>query len=209
MSQSIRNIQPARSTSDPGVVSALFAHARACPQAPASARGEQCLSFAEVAAQVCRLVNGLRAFGLKPGDRVLLQDPKIDGWFRTGDMLWMDDIGELHYVSRRKLLLIRDGENISPVEVEAALRRHPAIEDAAVAGVPDAQLGQRVIAFVVPGDTVRFSAEAVLRDLSSELSDFKMPEMLVIVERIPRTPLRKLDRRAIDQLALEQSLPAR
>jgi long-chain acyl-CoA synthetase len=71
-----------------------------------------------------------------------------DGWFYTGDLMRQDDQGNLWFVSRKKHLIIRGGSNISPVEVEQALISHPAVGDAAVVGVPDPDLGQRVAGFV-------------------------------------------------------------
>ena len=72
-----------------------------------------------------------------------------DGWLPTRDMGWLDEDGYLYVAGRKDDMIIRGGENIAPAEVEAVLQSHPAVEEAAVVGVPDLEWGQRVAAFVV------------------------------------------------------------
>lgn len=114
-----------------------------------------------------------------------------DGWFRTGDQGRLDD-GYLTLVGRIKEIIIRGGENISPLEVEAALLLHPAVSEAVVYGIPDAKYGQLVGAAVVP------AAELSDRDLvahcKQHLSAIKVPSVVHVVESIPRTPTGKVQR---------------
>ena len=100
-----------------------------------------------------------------------IKDPPKEGWFHTGDLMRQDEKGDLWFVSRKKQLIIRGGSNISPVEVERVLMDHPAVSDAAVVGVPDPVLGQRVAGFVQLAD----SAQSVDRN---EILAFaaKLPE---------------------------------
>ncbi len=121
-----------------------------------------------------------------------------DDWFHTGDLVRQGDGDELWFVSRKKELLVRGGDNISPMEVEQILLAHPAVRDAAVTGVPDATLGQRVVALVqLEGDV----GEAVLDDIragaAAQLADYKVPERLYVVAAIPKNALGKIDRRAL------------
>ena len=74
---------------------------------------------------------------------------RADGWLPTRDMGWVDEDGYLFIAGRKDDMIIRGGENIAPAEVESVLQSHPAVEEAAVVGVPDVEWGQRVAAFVV------------------------------------------------------------
>lgn len=135
-----------------------------------------------------------------------IQDPPAEGWFRTGDLMRQDEKGDLWFLSRKKDLMIRGGSNISPLEVERVLAAHPAIKEAAVVGVPDETLGQRVIGFV----TLKNGAGShVVGDVMSaartQLADYKLPEHLRVITAIPRNALGKTDRKALVELILEQS----
>jgi long-chain acyl-CoA synthetase len=109
-----------------------------------------------------------------------------------------DENGDLWFVSRKKHLIIRGGSNISPVEVERVLMAHPAVRDAAVVGVSDPDLGQRVAGFVQLADRAQ---SVVLNDIlafaTKRLADYKVPETLEIIDNIPRNALGKIDRRLL------------
>jgi acyl-CoA synthetase (AMP-forming)/AMP-acid ligase II len=116
----------------------------------------------------------------------------VGGWFRTGDLgLALD--GYLRLVGRIKEMIIRGGENVSPLEVEAVLLGHPAVADAVCFGVPDEKYGEEVVA------AVALAAEAepeVLVDFCRErLAAFKAPKSVYVLDRIPRTPTGKLQRK--------------
>ena len=122
-----------------------------------------------------------------------IDDARKDGWWATGDMLRQDEAGDFWYVARKKNLIIRGGSNISPTEVEHAIAVHPGVHVAAVVGVPDAILGQRVIGFVELTDST-MRVDDVLLDLSTRLAPYKMPERLIVVDQLPRNSLGKVDR---------------
>ena len=82
-----------------------------------------------------------------------ITDAPKEGWFHTGDLMREDEKGDLWFVSRKKHLIVRGGSKISPVEVERVLIADPAVCDAAVVGVPDPDLGQRVAGFVQLADS--------------------------------------------------------
>jgi long-chain acyl-CoA synthetase len=104
---------------------------------------------------------------------------------------------ELWFVGRKKDIIIRGGSNISPVEVERVLMSHPLVRDAAVFGMPDPVLGQRVVAVVQLSSDAGDAAFAdILRDTRKQLADYKAPERLWAVDRVPRNSLGKVDRRA-------------
>jgi acyl-CoA synthetase (AMP-forming)/AMP-acid ligase II len=117
-----------------------------------------------------------------------------EGWFRSGDVGRLDAEGRLAITDRLKDIVIRGGENISSMEVEALLARHPAIAEAAVIGVPDERYGERVGAFLllIPG-----AAAPTLADLGVHISALgaarqKTPEWICVVEELPRTPAGKV-----------------
>jgi long-chain acyl-CoA synthetase len=122
--------------------------------------------------------------------------PMRDGWFRTGDMMRQDTHGDYWFVSRKKDLIVREGTNISPLEVEHALAAcDPAIKAAAVIGVPDDVLGQRIVGFVqLEEDTQTLDLSRVLAKLGETIADYKVPERLEIINAIPRNSLGKIDR---------------
>jgi len=111
-----------------------------------------------------------------------------DGFFKTGDLAEIDDEGYYTIVGRAGDLIRSGGEWVSPAEVEAVLHGHPAVADAAVIGISDADWGQVVTAFVVPrgGETV--TLEALREFCTASLAPHKHPRRLEIVESVPRTP---------------------
>jgi len=127
-----------------------------------------------------------------------------DGWFHTGDLGYADADGYVYVVDRLKDVVIRGGENVYCAEVEARLFAHPAVADAAVIGVPDHAMGERVGAVLV----LRPGASVTLEDLraftADSLAAFKRPEVLYILDEIPRTPTDKTDKRLLRQQLLPQ-----
>jgi long-chain acyl-CoA synthetase len=125
-------------------------------------------------------------------------DAPSDGWFHTGDLMREGEKHELWFVSRKKDLIIRGGSNISPIEVERVLMTHPAVCDAAVIGIPDAILGQRVVGLVKLADNSGKSVlDEILADTKERLADYKIPEWLQVVDEIPKNALGKIDRKSL------------
>jgi len=118
-----------------------------------------------------------------------------DGWLPTRDMGWVDGDGYLYIAGRKDDMIIRGGENIAPAEVEATLQSHPAVEEAAVVGVPDLEWGQRVAAFVVVRPGVACTAEALGEFCRQRLASFKKPEVIRFVPELPKNPMGKILRR--------------
>jgi long-chain acyl-CoA synthetase len=113
---------------------------------------------------------------------------------------------ELWFVGRKKDIIIRGGSNISPVEVERVLLSHPLVLDAAVFGVPDPVLGQRVAALVQLASGVGGAPLGdILRDTRQQLADYKVPERLLAVDVVPRNPLGKVDRQAAAMVMLDRA----
>ncbi len=120
-----------------------------------------------------------------------------EGYLRTGDVGYLDEGGYLYVLDRRDDLIVSGGENIYPAEVEAALRRHPDVRDAAVYPVADDAWGQVPAAAVVPRDGTSPSAEDLLRFLRGELAGYKLPREIRFVPELPRNAGGKLVRRAL------------
>ncbi|MBC3189790.1 AMP-binding protein [Pseudonocardia sp. C8] len=122
----------------------------------------------------------------------------IDGWLHTGDLARIDDEGLVHVVDRSKDMINRGGENVYSVEVENALAGAPGVADAAVVGVPDDVMGEKVGAVLVPAPGAELSVPAVLDHLATVLADFKIPQYVrVRTEPLPRNPGGKLLKREL------------
>lgn len=115
-----------------------------------------------------------------------------DGWFRTGDLGYTTDDGQLVLLGRGGGMIRRSGENIAPREIEMLLEDHPGIQDAIVIGVPDEFRGQEILARVVPVDGERLTPSEVFDYLESRLSAFKVPRYLVFHDSFERTPTFKI-----------------
>ena len=120
------------------------------------------------------------------------------GWLHSGDLGFVDDRGLLRLVGRSKEMYIRGGYNVYPMEVEAALADHPAVDDVAVVGVPDDVMGERGLAVVVAADPARPpTLEDLCGHLSGRIATYKLPEAVRVVDALPLTPMQKVDRRAL------------
>lgn len=120
-----------------------------------------------------------------------------DGWLRTGDVGRLDADGRLEVFDRRSDVVITGGENVYPTEVESVLLAHPAIAEAAVYGVPDAEWGKRLQAAVVVRAGAAFDADAVRAWCRARLAGYKIPRAIVAVADLPRTASGKIRRHAL------------
>lgn len=126
-----------------------------------------------------------------------------DGWFRTGDIVEMDEDGYFAVVDRIKELIITGGFNVAPTEVEIALRQHPAIVDAAVVGLPSAAHGEEVVAAVVlEGSADDFDPAEARAFVKRVLTPYKAPRRFVVVEELPRSMIGKVLRRQVKEQLL-------
>jgi long-chain acyl-CoA synthetase len=114
------------------------------------------------------------------------------GYFTVGDLGWLDEDGYLFIADRRTDLVISGGVNIYPAEVEQALAEHPDVVDAAVFGVPDERMGQRVHAVVELRRGAAATADDLVESLRGSLADFKLPRSVEFVDLLPREPNGKL-----------------
>ncbi|MBO3747743.1 acyl--CoA ligase [Streptosporangiaceae bacterium NEAU-GS5] len=111
----------------------------------------------------------------------------VNGWLHTGDLAKVDEEGFVYVVDRAKDMVIRGGENVYCAEVEAALFEHPAVDDAAVIGIPDDELGEQVGAVIRPKSPV--TAEELQNFLRTRLAAFKIPVQIWFRDtELPRNP---------------------
>jgi fatty-acyl-CoA synthase len=136
----------------------------------------------------------------------LTAEAVVDGWYRTGDVVERDAEGYFSVVGRIKEQIRTGGEFVAPPEVDLVIRRHPAVADAAVAGVPNADWGEVVTAFVVlrPGQDLDLAG--LRAHCESSLAAFKLPRALHIVDEIPHTrSTGQVERRALVALAMAEA----
>jgi len=129
------------------------------------------------------------------------------GWLHTGDVGVLDADGALRVLDRRRDLIVSGGENVYPAEVEAALRTHPDVTDAGVAGLPDVDLGQHVAAWIVLRPGARADASELERFLRERLAGYKRPRAWRFVPALPRNAGGKLLRRELAALGGEADGP--
>lgn len=138
----------------------------------------------------------VRGDGVSPGywDNGFIRKPDlIDGsWQGTGDLGYLDSDGALHFIGRSDEMIKTGGENVYPSEVAAALLAIDGIADAAVFGIPDPRMGQKVAALIVRA-TPDLTVESVDRQVRALLGGFKIPRAVAFVDELPRLGSQKID----------------
>ncbi len=122
----------------------------------------------------------------------------VDGWYATGDGGFLDEEGFLFLTDRIKDLIVSGGENVYPVEVEEALRRHPAVLDAGVVGLPDARWGEVVVAVIELRPGADVSVDALRDHARTQIAGYKCPKTFHFAS-LPRTASGKVQRSQIRQ----------
>ncbi|MFB6132169.1 MAG: class I adenylate-forming enzyme family protein [Halanaeroarchaeum sp.] len=136
---------------------------------------------------------GVRGWTISPD--VFEGDGTTNGWFRTGDVGYRDRDGRLFVTGRVSETIVTGGENVVPATVREAVVEHPAVDDAAVVGIPDDEWGERVAAAIVASETM--SVGELDAFLEGRLAGFKRPRTVAFVESLPRTPSGTVDRAAV------------
>ena len=119
------------------------------------------------------------------------------GWLYTGDLGYWDDEGFIFLSGRAKDFLKRGGEMIAPEEVEQIIMSHPAVDEAAIIGVPDIEWGERVRAIVVRKPGMELTMEEVVEHCRPRMAGFKRPEDVIFIEELPRNPMGKVLKRVL------------
>ena len=161
-------------------------------------RGD-CVARREVGELFYRGPGGMIGYG--SGDDT---DRIADGWIASGDLAQMDDDGYVSIVGRKKEMIIRGGENLSPIEIESYMKEHGAIADVAVIGVPDARYGEVACAVVrLRPDAVIESAD-ILDWCRERISRWKVPECIEFVEGFPMTPSGKIQKFKLQEIMIKR-----
>ncbi|MDO8384021.1 MAG: long-chain-fatty-acid--CoA ligase [Microbacterium sp.] len=149
------------------------------------------------------LVRGPQVFGGYYGKPEETDKVFVDGWFRTGDIVTIDEAGFVRIVDRIKELIITGGFNVAPTEVEIALRQHPQVEDAAVVGLPSEHSGEEVVAAIVPVAGATLDEESVREFARGILTPYKVPRRIFVVDELPKSLIGKVLRRQVRESLLQ------
>jgi o-succinylbenzoate---CoA ligase len=178
------------------IAPALLARARdaGVPVAPTYGMSETCSQIATLGWPLAGVEVRLERDGevLVRGRMVAPDALAQDGWLHTGDLGAFDERGRLSITGRKAETIVSGGENVAPAEVEGALLEHPAVADAGVVGLPDAEWGEAVVATVVVREGLTVSAEELRRFCASRVARFKVPKQIEFAAALPRTESGKL-----------------
>jgi long-chain acyl-CoA synthetase len=158
------------------------------------AQGDQVLGPGDLGEVVIRGPQVMQGYWNAPADTA---SALRHGWLHTGDIGHADADGYLTLVDRKKEMIKYKGFSIAPAELEAALLEHPDVADCAVVGLPDAEVGERPMGFVVPREGCVFDSVAVETFMAGRLAGYKQVRSWQVVSVIPRTPSGKILRRLL------------
>jgi len=127
-----------------------------------------------------------------------------DGWLRTGDVAVIDEDGWVSIVDRMKDMIIVSGFNVFPTDIEDVLTRKDGIVEAAVVGVPSADTGEKVVAYVVLAPDVSLTPEDIRAYCRDKLTGYKVPKVIEIIDELPKSPVGKVLRRELRDVAAKQ-----
>ncbi|HWK78671.1 long-chain-fatty-acid--CoA ligase [Microbacterium sp.] len=148
------------------------------------------------------VVRGPQVFSGYYGKPEATEEAFVDGWYRTGDIVTIDDTGFVRIVDRIKELIITGGFNVSPTEVENVLRQHPAIDDVAVVGLPSDHSGEEVVAAIVMAADAELDEEAIRTFARGIMTPYKVPRRLFVVDELPKSLIGKVLRRQVKERIL-------
>jgi fatty-acyl-CoA synthase len=133
-----------------------------------------------------------------------LQSVDADGWLHTGDLGLIDEEGYIRLKGRAKELIIRGGENISPIEVENAICEYEDILSCKVVGAPHDFLGEEVVACIALKKRNKYSEEELKAHLSKRIAEYKIPSRIIIYDELPMTDNGKIDTKLLKEQVKER-----
>jgi long-chain acyl-CoA synthetase len=132
-----------------------------------------------------------------------------DGWFRSGDLVCEGPRGYYFIVGRSSDVIIRNGARIAPAEVESALVALPGVRDSVAVGIPDAEFGESIVAFVVLDEESVVGVDDIYYHLADRIARFKLPSEIIFIDRLPVGANGKRDRRWMKEQAVALSTESR
>jgi acyl-CoA synthetase (AMP-forming)/AMP-acid ligase II len=162
--------------------------------------GNNFLPSGEVGEIIIRTPRIMKGYAGREDDAAL-----PEGWRATGDLGWVDDDGYVFFAGRKDDMIIRGGENIAPAEIETILMSHPAVDEAAVIGIPSVEWGQTVKAFIVLRPGQNAGTQELQEFCRTRLASFKRPEEIAFIDALPKNPLGKILRKELHAREKEQA----
>jgi fatty-acyl-CoA synthase len=129
-----------------------------------------------------------------------------DGWIHTGDLARQDEDNFFYIAGRKKEMILSGAENVYPIQIENVLDSHPAVDQAAVVGMPDEKWGEVGCAFVVLKVNLDVTEDGLINFLRSKLAKYKVPKKIIFVSALPLTSTGKINKRELEKRALEFSI---
>jgi long-chain acyl-CoA synthetase len=123
-----------------------------------------------------------------------------NGWLLTGDIGYRDEEGYYFITDRKKDMLLVNGINVYPREIEEILYQYPGVKEAAVIGIPDSRRGEQPIAYVAPNDGAAIEEKALQQFVRRKLADYKVPRKVVFMPSLPRNAAGKILKTALRDL---------
>jgi long-chain acyl-CoA synthetase len=128
-----------------------------------------------------------------------------DGWLYTGDMARLDEDGYIYIVDRKKDIIIVDGMNIYPREIEDLVMQHPSVEECAMVGVPDGKGSEITTLFIKKKDDLLLEEQDIRNDLKGRIARFKIPRRFVFLEEFPKTATGKIKKKVLRERKMHEA----
>jgi long-chain acyl-CoA synthetase len=127
-----------------------------------------------------------------------------DGWLYTGDVARIDEDGYFYIIDRKKDMIISEGFNVYPNEIDELIVNHPKVAEAAAVGVPDRLRGEKVVLYVVPQEGETVNQNEIIAFCRERLAKYKVPRKVVFANELPKTPVGKVLRRVLREKASKE-----
>ena len=131
-----------------------------------------------------------------------------DGWVFTGDLARMDEDGYFFIVGRKKDMILVNGCNVYPDEVDGVLAAHPAVLEAATVGIPDERRGEIPVSFVVLKPDRKLTVEELRAYCKTQLAAYKLPKRIEFIPEMPKSAMMKILRRELKEMAQKEARPS-